>query len=199
MKRSFSRLCMYATVVVATGMVANHALAGTINFESETLGSKGNSHTITADDGIDVTFAAPGTGINVRTLPAAFPNPNQVLSTLPSDTQPMTITFETGFSTDFVQITNHINGTHTTEVDVIVGTAFDIFNNIVDTQTNSNTLHILQGLGIVRVEYVSLPSSSGYVIDNFTFNNSQAVPVPAAAWLGLSLLGGMGLVRKLRA
>ena len=56
--------------------------------------------------------------------------------------------------------------------------------------------------------YITLDVSgvdASTVIDNVTFlfgtdfaTSVSVVPVPAAAWMGLSLLGGMGIVRKIR-
>ena len=43
------------------------------------------------------------------------------------------------------------------------------------------------------------PVGGGWkILDNFTTGSVQAMPLPAAAWGGLALLGGLGVARRLR-
>jgi hypothetical protein len=165
--------------------VAEPAGALVIDFENLAVGPiAGDTITLNVG-GVDVTFS--GAGLQVRQYgiehpTSPFPTTKVLSTTL--DVRPITITFQSGFSANYVEVENIVNGTYTPEVDVIVGTAYDVDSAVLDSQTNSNTIHHLTGPGIVRVVYDDDPHGEGYVLDNFSF-----VPEPSS----LTLLGMAGL------
>lgn len=154
--------------------------ATVITFETVPVGLiAGDSITINAG-GVNVTFT--GAGLRIRQFSTPYPN-TRVLSTL-FDKNPITATFGSGYTADYVEIENIINGRFIAETDVIGGTAYNANNLVLDTKTNSNTIHHLGGPGIASIVYDDIPDGQGYVLDNFTF-----VPEPSS----LALVGLMGL------
>jgi len=126
--------------------------------------------------GVDVTFT--GAGLLIRDLGSQFPaGASRVLSTAPSDLQPITATLGGGVTTNFVQIHNWINGRYTGEVDTIKMTAYDAAGNEIASVTSSNEFISISSpdIGIAKVTFDDVPvnGNDGYVLDEF-----QIVPPP---------------------
>lgn len=186
-------LPVLALMLAATGPLRAEPI--TITFDEIPVGMiPGGTLTLNVG-GIEVTFS--GLGLQIRQFGAPFPS-TRVLSTL-TDIQPITVTFGGGITADLVEVENLINGRFTSEIDVIRGDAFDPSNVLLDSASNSNTIHRLVGPDIARVVYddVAGPHGNGYVLDNFTFT---PVPEPTSiALLGLGVCGALGYGWRRRA
>ena len=187
MKASFCKVACFAVIL----SIPNFANATVIDFNSLTPGPvPGGVLNITAD-GVPVTFSA--TGLMVHDLSATFGGERVITSG--SFFDPITVTFGGGYTALFAEVENHINGEITSEVDVIMGTAYNAANVAIDTETNSNEIHHLDGPGIAWIEYDDVNDLTAFVIDNFTF---EAVPEPTTLGLALVSLLGLGWSRKPR-
>ncbi len=170
-----------AAAVALAMTAAWSAAAQTIDFEDQNVGPV-NGGVLTYNFGnYSVQFSGPG--LQIRQFGNPFPN-TKVLSTS-GDAGPIDVNF-IGTSVNFTQWENIINGTYTGEVDTPKGTAYDAFNNVVDSNQTSNTFFVLQGPGIVKCTYTEGSPGEGFVMDNFKWT----VPAPGAA----ALLGSAGLV-----
>jgi hypothetical protein len=191
------RTFLLTTLFALSTSLSAWAAPITIDFESETVGPIPGDTLVVPFPDFNVTFQ--GAGLRIRQFGGVFPT-TRVMSTT-DDSQPITVTIDNGHTFDFTQVTNIINGTHTVEVDVISGSAFDASNTLLDQQTNSLTFHLLNGPGIVTAIYDD--GQTGYVLDDFTFTTSPptpaVVPEPAslAAWSLLSVIG-LGYARRRR-
>lgn len=177
-----------SVAAVALAMAAGwSASAQTIDFESENVGPVPGGVLTYNFGGYSVEFSGPG--LQIRQFGSPFPN-TKVLSTS-GDAGPIDVKF-IGASVNFTQWENIINGTYTGEVDTPIGTAYDAFNNIVDSAQNSNTLFVLQGPGIVKCSYLEGNPGEGFVMDNF----SWTVPTPGT--VGLVGAAGLAAMRRRR-
>ena len=120
----------------------------------------------------DVTFV--GNGLRIRDITSfGFPaGASRVLSTDPTDfaTITATLVLPAGVTTDFVQIRNWVNGSYTSEVDIITMSAYDASDNLLGTVTSSAEFISLSFPGIAKVTFDDGvdPGSgqpTGYVID----------------------------------
>lgn len=174
------------SVSVAMG-AAWSAGAQTIDFESETVGPVPGEVLTYNFGGYSVEFSGPG--LRIRQEGSPFPT-TKTLSTN-GDAGPIEVKF-IGTSVNYTQWENIINGTYTGEVDTPIGTAFDAFNNVVDSDQNSNTFFVLEGPGIVRCSYIEGSPGEGFVMDNFSWQ----VPAPGSA--GLIGIAGLLAMRRRR-
>ena len=140
------------------------AIGDVIDFESVPVGPLPDETLVVVLDDVTVIFKGPG--LQIRQFDDPFPF-TRVLSSQ-FDAGPIKAAFD-GATADFVEIENIINGTYTGEVDVIDGTAFDAGGNILDFQSNADTIHHLEGPGIASVMYVENAPGQGFVLDNFAF------------------------------
>lgn len=180
------RRYLFAVAALSLG-TSGAAQAQLIDFESENVGPVPGG-VLTYNFGTySVEFSGPG--LRIRQEGGPFPN-TKTLSTN-GDAGPIEVKF-IGTSVNYTQWENIINGTYTGEVDTPIGTAFDAFNNIVDSDQNSNTFFILQGPGIVKCSYSEGSPGEGFVMDNFSWE----VPSPGA--VGLLGIAGLTAVRRRR-
>jgi sugar lactone lactonase YvrE len=142
----------------------------TITFQDQAVGSyEGGTVTLSAG-GVDVTFS--GSGLLIRDLGASFPaGASRVLSTAPSDLQPITatLTFPEGVTADFVQIRNWISGVYTPEADTIVMSAYNASGELLGTVTSSSEFISLAFPGMAKITFDDIDDATGYVIDEFVF------------------------------
>jgi hypothetical protein len=154
---------MTAMAVVAA-VSACVSMVDVITFEAMPLGPVPGGALVVDVGEFSVTFTA--IGLVVRQFDDPFPFTHVLSSEF--DAGPITATFEGG-TADFVEIENIINGTYTAEVDVIVGTAFDLGGKQIDFAANADTIHHLDGPGIASVVYTENMPGQGFVMDNFAF------------------------------
>jgi hypothetical protein len=170
---------LLSLVTFASGV--SQASGTVIDFNSLSPGViSGGILTIVAD-GVSVTFSAAPNNLRVLNLNAPF---NQRVLTTEGFVDPITVTFGGGFTSNYVEVTNHINGSLTSEIDVIVGSAYSASNGLLDSQTNSNAIHHLSGPGIAKVVYDDGTYNGGataFTIDNFTFG--ETIPEPTGGIL----------------
>jgi hypothetical protein len=170
-----SAIAALGSLFVSLGTCFGAGQVGFIDFEDQPVGFiVGGTLTVNAA-GIPVTFS--GLGLNIREFGPPFP-PTKVLSTA-VDSQSIIVTFGASAQLNYAEIENLINGRFTDEVDIIKGTAFNLANLPIDTETSAATILRLDGPGIVRVQYDD-SESTGYVIDNFRF---EVVPEPTTLLL----------------
>jgi hypothetical protein len=174
--------------IMASGAFA--ASASVIDFQSFPVGAiAGGSTTITVD-GVDVRFSAPG--LQIRDITSfGFPAGSSRVLSSTTDAGPIQVDFLNGFTADFVDFQNWINGTYTTEVDTPLGIAYDAAHNVLDTYQGSATIHHLNGPGIAEAIYTA--PSTGFVLDNFTFRGSSSQVPEGGSTLVLLGLSGLAL------
>ena len=150
-----------------------------------------------ADQGVRFRSVGPQTNLTIRD---AFGH--VVLSTVPSDEQPIMAIFNSEMS--FVQIRNLVDGhTFSPEEDIITATAYDISGVPILTVTqtldrNEFLTLAVSGIKSVIFDDVSGDWGSGYLLEHFRFSDRfiAAVPGPAAFLLLAGGLTFLGLARK---
>lgn len=178
------------TVFLSVAISGN---ALTIDFNSYTPGTIAGGSLAVAIGSTTVTFVGPGLKIRDVSLGGVT---NRVLSTS-IDAGPITATFGAGYTAGYVEITNWLDGSLTTEVDIIDGTAFNSTPVQIDFLSSSNLIHRLNGPGIASVSYKEYSAGQGFVLDNFTFEGRSSVPDGGSSLLLLGgALGLLGLVRR---
>ncbi len=171
-------------VALALTLWAQPLHAGLIDFDDLAVqGFPGGSLSIVVDR-IAVTFT--GQRLEVVQIPQfPFANTGRQL-TAGYYYGPLEAHLPPGYTFDFVEIENHVNGELSIEVDVITGTAFDASGRVIDSFTNSLEKPLLSGPGIARVRFEA--PVTGFSLDNFRF---AVTPEPSTAvflFLGLIAL-----------
>lgn len=78
--------------------------------------------------------------------------------------------------------------------------ATEKYDTTVVVNTSGPTKFTFNYLGIDSLVFASSPQGQGYqfAMDNFTFNETSAVPLPSAVWGGLALIGLMAGKKTIR-
>lgn len=172
--------------------VTANAHAVLIDFNTATpitmTGGNNEIRTVTfTADGVDVTFS----GFNLF-VTGPILGVSQTIATQGFGVYPVEVFFEKNITADYVEINNVVSGTYTSEVDVIVGTAFDALGSIVDTNTTGEFIHKLNGPGISSLLYTD-SGNTGFTLANFSFEYSRvSIPEPSTVMLmsfGLAIFG----------
>ena len=150
---------------------------------------------------------APGTTTNIVNDAAVSTAP--VLSGAPLFNGPIAVLFSTpvaavGLSGGFF---NAIGGTTITAFDATGAALGSIVNSALGVEfyglADASGANVISGIAF----YITGPEPAGFGIDNLTFGaaevvpelpDPQVVPVPAAVWGGMALLGAMGVTKRLR-
>ena len=122
--------------IVVTLSIPGSVSATVIDFNSLPPGPvSGDILNITAD-GVSVTFSATGLTV-LHLVNTVF---DEIVLRSGNNQDPITVTFGGGFTAFFVEVENHVNGELSNEVDIIMGTAFDSVDTLLDSATNSNEI-----------------------------------------------------------
>jgi PEP-CTERM motif len=166
------------------------ASADTITFQDQAVGRYADDAVTLITGGVTTMFS--GVGLRIRDLTElGFPPGSSRALTTTGDVEPITATFASGFTTDFVQIRNWLSGIYTDEVDTITMSAFDSSQALLGRVVSSNQFISLAVPGIAIVTFDDARHGDGYLIDDFTF---RASPVPEPATI---LLVGAGVASLL--
>lgn len=194
---NLARKAAFAAIILTGSAGTGSALSLTLDFSGETLGAIAGETFTKSQGGLDFTFV--GSGLQFRTLPAAFEAQyglDRWLSTT-LDGEPITMTISGGF-VNSVRFLNPINGTVGGEVDVISAQAFDAASSLLDSVSNGNEFNTLSGAGIASIVFDDV--NTGYVLGQFEIDYDPAViPLPATLPLLAAGVGGLLAVRRRKA
>ena len=188
---------LYRSLVIASSIAAAPlANASLIDFQGEPVGTYAGNTTTLLIDGTSVRFS--GLGLQIRDLTPAFPSESsRVLSSF-HDGQEITMELLGGATTDSLTFHNWISGVYTSEVDTIVVQAFDAANNLLGSVTSSNEFINLNFTGMARITFDDFTAGDGYLLDDFQYTITTAVPEPATWALMLFGLGGLVSIHRHR-
>ncbi|MCB1365343.1 MAG: VPLPA-CTERM sorting domain-containing protein [Rhodobacteraceae bacterium] len=186
----------YAAVLAIASAGSALAATMTLDFTGETVGALAGD-TFSKSQGA-LTFTFNGPGLRIRTLPSAFETAYSLdrwLSTT-ADAGPIEMLISGGVINS-VRYLNPINGSVTSEIDVIDAVAYDALSTVLDSASNSNEYNTLFGPDIARMTFVEGSGGSGFVLGQFVVDyTAAAIPLPAGFPLLLAGLGGLAVLRR---
>ena len=193
---------------------------GTTQIEGGNVGGDGNSRTFTAG-GLTMT----ATGWSIATVDAATRNAGYLglysaglgVTNVPEDGSGNTHTVDNQSGFDFVQMlfsqqvrvlsvtvtAFSLGGSTDRDITVSFGDWYSAPRSAYDTSSTTNpfTHNITQGFGSSQLNVFASLTSTGN-IDAFKITQvvveTTSVPLPPAAWAGLALMGGLGVVGAVR-
>lgn len=180
------------------GVSSKECYADTIDFESTAIGTYSSltftdlTITFTGGNGdFQAASASPGSPISGIALISWFDNPGS---------DPWLVTFNSSTTSFSIGV-----GDYNADVDNTFMEAYDAAWNLLDTDTYVNPAATYGGGYLTvtgsAIKYVKFwdgdPFAGAVYWDNIEYG-STVVPVPPAALLGFVLMGGLGVIRKLR-
>lgn len=189
----FTKIATSAVLVASLAGSASAAVM-TLDFTGEPLGPLAGDTYMTSQSGLDFTFTGPG--LRFRSLPAAFEAAYglDVWLSTNGDAGPITMAIA-GAVINSVKFLNPINGSVTSEVDIIDAVARDAANVILDSSSSSAEYVTLFGPDIASITFVENSPGQGFVLGQFEIDYTE-VPVPASLPLLLAGLGGLAALRR---
>lgn len=187
------RTSLLASLLLAPAVLS----AQTFDFQALALGNLASGTVLTAGSA-QARFSTTGSSLVVRNInsPPFGPGATRVLSTVPSDQQPITMEF-LNFTTNSVTFRNWISGVWTTEVDEIVVRAFNGGGTLLNTVTSTSQFITITGTNIARLEFDDIDNATGYVLDEINVG-STVVPEPSTYALIGTGLAGLAVIRRRR-
>ena len=189
------RVTGFAAIFAVASAGASLGLSLTLDFTGESLGPLAGDTYSKTQGGLTFTFNGPG--LHFRGLGGGFDSTyglDRWLSTT-GDAGPIEMLISGGVINSITYL-NPINGTVTSEVDIIDTVAYDALNNVLDSASTSAEYHTLFGPDIARMTFVENFSGQGFVLGKFVVDYTAAVPLPAGLPLLLAGLGGLALMRR---